>query len=121
MDAMTNTAAAPAPAPTPAPPPAPAPMPMTAAPMSTGGDGPSKQGVMEIMKGLNWTEILFGVLGTATLYYTIYYFRHNMSMSKSFQTDVENKVDELTMRVSDLSSVINAQSENKPSNDLFGI
>lgn len=118
MDALTPTSTAPAPAAPAAPAPVPAPMPMTAAPMVASSGSP-KQGVKEILKTMNWTEVLFGVLGTATLYFTIYYFRHNIQMSKTFKMDVENKIDDLTMKVSDLSSIINASETKQPQQDLF--
>jgi hypothetical protein len=106
MDALTSTAPATAPAPASAPAPAPAPapaMPLTAAPMTAApSTGFSGQGFKDFMKSINWVEIGFGVLGTAVLYYTIF--------------------DDLTMKVSDLSSVVNSkestQKQQSP-NDLF--
>jgi len=92
---------APAPAPAPAAPAAPAPMSMPMS-MPTGGGGK----ITDVLKRLNPLEIGFGILGAAALYYTIYYFKYNMTMSKTFRTDIENKVDELTMKVSDVQSAV---------------
>lgn len=100
---VTPTAAAPAPAP-PAPTPA-APAPAAApAPMSMPSSGGGK--LTDMVKRLNPLEIGFGILGAAALYYTIYYFKYNMTMSKGFRTEIENKVDELTMKVSDVQSAV---------------
>lgn len=122
MDALTSTAPAPSPAPAPAPAPA---MPLTAAPMpptTGGGGGFSGQGFKDFMKSINWVEIGFGVLGTAVLYYTIFYYKHNINISQNFKVDLENKIDDLTMKVSDLSSIVNSrestQRQSSP-NDLF--
>ena len=117
MDALTSTAPASAPAPAPA-------MPLTAAPMTAApstGTG-SGQGFKDMMKSFNWIEIGFGILGTAVLYYTIFYYKHNINISQNFKVDLENKIDDLTMKVSDLSSVVNSrettQKQSSP-HDLF--
>jgi hypothetical protein len=105
--ATTATAPPPiAPAPAPAPTPAPAPAP---APMNMGG-GSSK--VTDIVKKLNPVEVLFGVLGAAALYYTIYYFKYNLAMNKGFKNEIENKVDELSMKVADVQSALERDKSN---------
>jgi hypothetical protein len=93
-----------APAPAPAPAPAAAPAPMAPAPMQSGSTD-----IKGIMKNLNWVEIGFGILGTTALFYTIYYFRYNINMNKAFKVDIQNKIDDLTIRVSDLSSAVNGK------------
>jgi cell division protein FtsL len=57
-----------------------------------------------MLKNINFVEIGFGILGVATLYYTIYYYRFNIAHTKSFKLEVENKIDDLKIQVSDLSS-----------------
>jgi TolA-binding protein len=100
-----TTSAAPVPTPTPAPP-APAPE----VKMDYGGGGGSS--FMETIKSLNPLEILFGVLAATTLYYTIYYYRHSIQIGKS-KTDLENKIDELEIKISDLSSAIQSQKQKQ--------
>jgi hypothetical protein len=98
-----------APAAAPAAAPAPAPAPIVAA---TPAPAPMQSGstdIKGIMKNLNWVEIGFGILGTTALFYTIYYFKYNINMNKSFKVDMQNKIDDLTIKVSDLSSAVNGK------------
>jgi hypothetical protein len=98
-----------APAPAAAPAPAPAPAPVTAAPAPMPSSDSNSTDIKGILKGLNWVEIGFGILGTTALFYTIYYFKYNINMNKSFKVDMQNKIDDLTIRVSDLSSAVNGK------------
>jgi hypothetical protein len=96
----TTPAAAPA-----APAAAPAAPPIAAAPPAA----PSKSSggmdsIKEVLNNMNWTEVLFGVLGTAALFYTIYYYRYNLTMNKSFKTEIQNKIDDLTIKIADIQS-----------------
>jgi hypothetical protein len=101
MEALeTAPAAAPAP-------PAPAPAPAVAAPAapeskSSGGGG--MDSVKDVLNNMNWTEVLFGVLGSAALFYTIYYYRYNLTMNKSFKSEIQNKIDDLTIKIADIQS-----------------
>ena len=115
---MENTAATPA-APAAAPTPAPV-APATPAP-NTMADGGSTGGgsVMETLKGLNWMEVGFGILGSATLYYAIYYYRYNINQRKQFEKDFQNKIDELNIKIADVTSVMNKQQEQKTNDVVF--
>ena len=105
MDGLTSTPVNAAPAAAPAPAPAPAPAAAPAQPMmqqpTTGG---SKIG--DIFKRMNMIEVGFGILGATALYFTIYYYRYHMTMSKSLAVDLQNKVDDLEIKVSDLQSAM---------------
>jgi hypothetical protein len=93
----TANAVAPAPAPAlAASAPAPAPSP---APSSGGGNS-----IKEVFQSMNWTEVIFGVLGSAALFYTIYYYKYNLTMNKSFKTEMQNKIDDLTIKIADIQS-----------------
>jgi hypothetical protein len=96
MDELTNT-------PAPAAEPAPAAPTPAAAPMPTSS---SSESVPDILKSLNWTEVLFGVLGSAALFYTIYYFRYNMNAGQAFQNQIQNKIDDLNIKIADINSVM---------------
>lgn len=92
---------------TPAAPPA-APAAPQAPPMQTPAPSSSgSQSLQGILKSLNWTEIAFGVLGAAALFYSIHYFSYNMNANKSFQTQVQNKIDDLNIKLQDIESVVN--------------
>ncbi len=113
--------AAPTP-PTPPVPPAPA-APAPAAPAQPAFTPPASSGggdnIIDSLKSLNWLEIGFGVLGAAALYFTIYYYRYNMIATKSSLDGMQNKVDDLTMKVSDLGSELAASKSSSPSQQLF--
>lgn len=118
MDGLTSTTVNPAPAAAPAPAPAPAPAvsapaPMMAQPTSGGGK------IGDIFKRMNMIEVGFGVLGAAALYFTIYYYRYHMTMSKSLSTELANKVDELDIKVSDVQSALERESASSPSGQVF--
>ena len=68
---------------------------------------------MDTIKTINPVEIGFGILGTAALFYVIYYFRHNIVVSKTFQNDIQNKIDDLTIKYSDLQSALSRETTSK--------
>lgn len=111
-----DTQAAPNPAP------APAPIPQAVAPVNTSSDSSgseSKGGsITETFKNLNYIQIGFGILGAAALYYAIYYFRYNIQMNKTFVKNVENSIDDLTIKIADVSSVVNKEQQQKQQQDL---
>ena len=103
MEEVTSATVAPAPAAAPAAP-APAAAPPAApaaAPQSSGGMGSS---IKEAISTMNWTEVIFGVLGSAALFYTIYYYKYNLTMNKTFKAEMQNKIDDLTIKLSDMQS-----------------
>ena len=104
MDELTNN---PAPAATPAP----AAEPAQAAPASMPTSSSSSESVPDILKSLNWTEVLFGVLGSAALFYTIYYFRYNMNAGQAFQNQIQNKIDDLNIKIADVNSVLASKAQ----------
>lgn len=107
MEALPASTSAAAPAPAPAAPPAPAPAPApAAAPMPAAAPAPrgGMDSVRDAMRTMNWTEVIFGVLGSAALFYTIYYYKYNLTMNKTFKTEMQNKIDDLTIKLADLQS-----------------
>jgi hypothetical protein len=116
MEPLAPAPAAPiAPIPVAAPPVAAAPIMQTAPPMGTESSSSSK--ITDILKNLNWVEVGFGVLGTAALYYTIFYYKYNITMSKSFNNEIQNRVDELSMKIADVSSAL--ENSNQPTQQGF--
>jgi hypothetical protein len=103
MDALETTQTTPTPAPeTPAPVTPAAPVAVT--------ESKSEGGVVSILKNLNWIEVGFGILGSAALYYAIYYYRYNINAQKSFQSEMQNKIDELNIKIADINSVIKKET-----------
>ncbi len=101
----TATTATPAPAAAPAPAPAtPAPAPAPA-PASMGSDS-SKFSLKESLKELNPTEVLFGILGVWALFSAIYYYKYNTAINKSLKNDIENKIDDLNIKLGDVTSAL---------------
>ena len=113
-EATSATATAPAPAPAPAAAPAPeaASAPAPAPAQSSGGGFGSS--IKEAVSTMNWTEVIFGVLGSAALFYTIYYYKYNLTMNKTFKAEMQNKIDDLTIKLSDLQSA--SQRDVVPAN-----
>jgi hypothetical protein len=60
--------------------------------------------IKEAISTMNWTEVIFGVLGSAALFYTIYYYKYNLTMNKTFKAEMQNKIDDLTIKLSDIQS-----------------
>ena len=117
METPIQEIAAPSPSPAPAPPAAasPAPAPSPAA------SEPSSSSIKELVAGLDWTEVLLGVLGTAALYYSIYYFRFQVKNVKAMNNEIHNKLDDLSIKVLDLQSAEkrNEQSANAGFDGVF--
>jgi len=67
-------------------------------------------GIMDVLKNLNWLEVGFGILGTAALYYTIYYYKYNITLSNTFRNEMQNKLDEVTIKMQDISSVLDSKN-----------
>jgi hypothetical protein len=59
----------------------------------------------------NPVQLGFGILVSAALFYTIYYFRYKVQFQKVFVANVENKIDELDMKYADVLSKLNNQTE----------
>lgn len=112
----TNTTATPVAAPQPV---APAP-PTSVMPETTSNSGSGGGSVKEIVKNLDWVQVGFGVLGSAALFYAIYYFRYHIAMNKTFVKNIENKIDDLTIKLADVNSVMNTRQQEQQQNmDLF--
>lgn len=75
----------------------------TQSPTNSGGGGGNS--LKEIFSSMNWVEVIFGILGTAALLSLIQYYNYNLKMNKGFKTEIQNKVDELNIKVADISSV----------------
>jgi len=118
MDGMTSTPVnpAPAPAPAPAPVPAPSPAPMQAQMVPS---QPTGSRITDVLKRMNMLEIGFGIVGAAALYFTIYYYRYSMTMSKGVTQKLQNKLDELEIKVSDVQSALERDKVSASSSQTF--
>jgi peptidoglycan hydrolase CwlO-like protein len=104
MEAIDTTAAS-TPAPAPAPTPTPTATPVVATPTDTSSSSGGSS-VVQTLKNLNWVEVGFGILGAAALYYAIYYYRYSIKSAKTFETDFQNKIDDINIKIADVSSSI---------------
>ena len=95
----------PAPAATPA---APAATPAVSAEPSF-SESSSDNSLMGIIKSLNIIEITFGILGAAALYYTIYYYKYNMTNGDKTRNEMQNRIDALEIKLAELKT----EEENK--------
>ncbi len=112
MDGLTSAPVNPAPASAPAPAPAaPAAAPAPAPAMSTPSTGMGGK-ISDIFKRGNMIELGFGIIGAAALYFTIYYYRYQMTMSKSLSSELQNKLDDLEIKVGDLQSALDRKSSD---------
>lgn len=106
----------------PAPPAPAAPAPAAPAPMYNNYPPQQQQmKVADVFKRINWIEVLFGSLGVATLCYSILYYKNGIAMSKTFQNEIRNKIDDLTIKVSDVSSALEREntSQQTPTQGFF--
>jgi hypothetical protein len=94
--------------------PTPAPAPVAIAPVTpvvaptptdTQSSG-SGSAIIQTLKNLNWVEVGFGILGAAALYYAIYYYKYSIKTAKTFETDFQNKIDDINIKIADVSSSI---------------
>ena len=108
--APLTAAPAAAPAPTPAPAAAPAP-----APSSESNGSSSDNSLMGIIKSLNWIEVTFGIIGAAALYYTIYYYKYNMTNGDKTRNEMQNRIDALEIKLAELKE----EEENKNTVDAI--
>jgi hypothetical protein len=81
----------------------------TAPTSSSGGGGDS---FTDILKGLNWVEIGISLLGVTALVYTISYFRYNFKVVKPEIANMQNQIDDLTIKLSEVTA---KEQENKVS------
>lgn len=104
------TEVTPAVAPTPAPAPSPAAAPAVAtAPNMDFEDSSSDKSLMGILKSFNWLEITFGIIGATALYYTIYYYKYNMTAADKTKNEMQNRIDALEIKLAEMQE----QEENK--------
>ena len=89
------------PTPSPAPTPTPTPTPMPTPPPSNEG-GSANFG--EFLKN-NALLLGFGILGSVTLYWAIWYYKNNVNNFTSFQTSIQNQIDEMKIELSDIKSI----------------
>jgi len=100
-----ETTPAPAVAPQVAPPVVntPAPAPVSAPAVSTEQNfDSSDNSLMGTLKSLNWLEITFGIAGAIALYYTIYYYRYNMTNGDKTRSEMQNRIDALEIKLAEL-------------------
>jgi hypothetical protein len=69
---------------------------------------------MGIIKSLNWIEVTFGVLGAAALYYTIYYYKYNMTNGDKTRNEMQNRIDALEIKLAELKEEEESNNSAEP-------
>jgi len=96
--------------------PAPAAAPAAAAPsFNAEPSSSSDDSLMGIVKSLNWIEVTFCILGAAALYYTIYYYKYNLTNGDKTRNEMQNRIDALEIKLADLKT----EEESKKSLDAL--
>jgi hypothetical protein len=84
-----------------------------------GGGGSFKDKVSDMLSDMNWVEVGLGILGTAALYYTIYYYRYNVQNARLMKKEIENRIDDIDIKVADIQSAMQ-RDVAQPAVDGFG-
>jgi hypothetical protein len=121
MEGLENATVTPSVAPqvtpmvNPAPAAAPAPIATPAvAPAPSFNESPSDNSLTSIIKSLNWIEVTFGVLGAAALYYTIYYYKYNMTNGDKTRNEMQNRIDALEIKLAELKEEEESKNSAEP-------
>jgi len=120
MEGLENANVTPSVAPqvTPMVNPTPAPVAATQAPQVSAepsfSESSSDNSLMGIIKGLNWIEVTFGVLGAAALYYTIYYYKYNMTNGDKTRNEMQNRIDALEIKLAELKEEEESKNSVEP-------
>jgi hypothetical protein len=103
---MVNPAPAAAPAPVVAP---------AATPAPSINESSSNGSLMDTIKSFNIIEVTFGILGAAALYYTIYYYKYNMTNGDKTRNEMQNRIDALEIKLAELKE----EESNNSAEPLF--
>jgi hypothetical protein len=90
------------------------PMPATPTTMMASGGVSGSGSLDSFFRGVNWVDVGILMLGTAALYYTIYYYRIKIKAQKRELADIGNKMDMMEAKVSAIQKQQQAQAENTP-------
>jgi len=117
-DAPAPVAAAPAApaAPVVAAPVAPAAPAYTVTPSASSGGGEGGgDNFMEILKSINWIEIVFGALGVYALFTVADFYRNNRIKVNPSISDIYNQMDKITIELSDVKTALQDQASQQKS------
>lgn len=93
----------------------------TVTPSSESGGGVGGgDNIMEILKNLNWIEILFGALGVYVLFTAADYYRNNKNKVNPSLTDIYNKMDKITIELSDVKTALQNETTNTATKNTQG-
>ncbi len=74
----------------------------------------SDNSLMGIIKSLNWIEVTFGIIGAAALYYTIYYYKYNMTNGDKTRNEMQNRIDALEIKLAELKQEEESNNSAEP-------
>jgi hypothetical protein len=127
MDASVTqtTTTTPASTPAPAAPVAAAPvaaapaMPMAESGAALPSSGSGGDSFKDVIKSISPTEVIIGVLVVAALAHSIDYFRNNAIANKEFMKTMNSRLDEIDMKMADVSSMFNVKESSMSAGDGF--
>lgn len=79
-------------------------------PISMSDGGTTGDSIKDFFKNVNWLDVGILMLGTAALYYTIYYYRIKIKAQKKELLDVCNRMEMVEAKVNAIQK--NQQSQN---------
>lgn len=117
----SSPAAQPMPQPAPVMPPPP-PMPIDAAPgMSSPSMMKQDKSIGDFLKNINWVETLFMVGFGTLMYFAIDYYRWKKITDKSALKKVQNDVDDLTVKIQNISTQLTPPAQSKGTRKAAGL
>jgi len=81
--------------------------------------GSSDSSLTDMFKSLNFVEIGFGVLGVFALFQVSNYYRYNLNVTKKSTTEIQNKIDDLSIKLSDIKSKFEDSQQQQQSQQQF--
>lgn len=66
----------------------------------------NKFSVNSFLNSLNWVEVFFGIVGSAALFYTIYYYRYKIQIDQLINRKLQAQIDTLNNTVNEIKNNI---------------
>jgi hypothetical protein len=88
--------------------------PVAASPEPSFNESSPDNSLMSVIKSFNIIEVTFGILGAAALYYTIYYYKYNMTNGDKTRNEMQNRIDALEIKLAELKEEENNNNTAQP-------
>jgi hypothetical protein len=94
-------------------------MPMAESGAALPSSGSGGDSFKDVIKSISPTEVIIGVLVVAALAHSIDYFRNNAIANKEFMKTMNSRLDEIDMKMADVSSMFNVKESSTSAGDGF--